>query len=393
MMAGSKPTVTRNRDRQSSTKSKYFQHNNDDNDSDVSSELESIGQSASEFEQEDANGDDDDDDDEEEEEEEDEYGEDEEDEEYEDQKVHVKRKPSWTNKSPQGSKKSKTRDSNNQDDDEVFDGREIFIPKRKARDLDGIEYSAPTIHPNTLHFLRDLKLNNDRDWFWDHEDEYRAAKQDFEQLVEIISEKLYAIDPEIPPLPLKDVVYRIYRDVRFSNDKTLYKPYLAAAWSRTGRAGQYGHYFLHLEPGHITVAGGMRHISQTNPDGLQAMRRLFDRDPERFKQVLITDDMRKQVFVGLHEDDNNKSDTSSVVDEFVAMNQEDALKKNPKGYGKDHDEIALLRLKSYTVRRTVPDHEFAVGKQPAGKIAAMFAAMVPFVHLLNDVAMDNVGNL
>ncbi|KAJ8097560.1 hypothetical protein POJ06DRAFT_34473 [Lipomyces tetrasporus] len=265
------------------------------------------------------------------------------------------------------------------DDDGEFDSREIFIPKRLPRPLGGINYEPHNIHPNTLLFLEDLRNNNERDWFWDHEAEYRAAKKDFDDFIETLSERMTQIDETIPQLPLKDILFRIYRDIRFTNDKTPYKPYFAAAFSRTGRVGHYAHYYLHLEPGKCRIGGGMWHLSESNNHGLQIMRRLIDRGGKRLKAIIEHPDMSKFFFRGPN---------LTPLEQFLAMNQGDSLKKNPKGYPKDHKDIQLLRLRSYTVHRLLSNDDFAPGKEPIEIIIPIFRALVPFIQFLNSVIMD-----
>ncbi|KAK9352474.1 hypothetical protein V1505DRAFT_24285 [Lipomyces doorenjongii] len=283
-------------------------------------------------------------------------------------------------KNQAASKKStKRRKRDDNDGEGEFDSREIFIPKRPPRPLHGISYEPYTIHPNTFLFLKDLRDNNEREWFWDHEAEYRAAKKDFDEFIETLSERMTQIDETIPPLPLKDILFRIYRDIRFTNDKTPYKPYFAAAYSRTGRVGHYAHYYLHLEPGQCRIGGGMWHLSESNNHGLQVMRRLIDRGGKRLKAVLEHPDMSKFFF---------RTPNMTPLEQFVAMNQGDALKQNPKGYPKDHMEIQLLRLRSYTIHRFLSDDEFAPNTAPIDKIITIFRALVPFIQFLNSVIMD-----
>ncbi|KAK9333539.1 hypothetical protein V1520DRAFT_332042 [Lipomyces starkeyi] len=279
--------------------------------------------------------------------------------------------------SPNRSTKRRKREDN--DDEVEFDSRETFIPKRPPRPLHGISYEPYTIHPNTFLFLKDLRNNNEREWFWDHEAEYRAAKKDFDEFIETLSERMTQIDETIPILPLKDILFRIYRDIRFTNDKTPYKPYFAAAYSRTGRVGHYAHYYLHLEPGQCRIGGGMWHLSESNNHGLQVMRRLIDRGGKRLKAIIEHPDMSKFFF---------RSPNITPLDQFVAMNQGDALKKNPKGYPKDHKEIQLLRLRSYTIHRFLSDDDFAPNMAPIDKIITIFRALVPFIQFLNSVIMD-----
>nr|POF05978.1 hypothetical protein CFP56_53365 [Quercus suber] len=121
-------------------------------------------------------------------------------------------------------------------------GTQVIIKKIKARPAGDIPYSDDTIHANTMLFLSDLKVNNDRQWLKMHDAEFRQAEKDFYSFLEGLTEKLTEIDDTIPELPVKDIVsvciekmlygiftrtriqiFRIYRDVRFSKDPTPYK--------------------------------------------------------------------------------------------------------------------------------------------------------------------------
>ncbi|KAK0282268.1 hypothetical protein LTR35_000675 [Friedmanniomyces endolithicus] len=102
-------------------------------------------------------------------------------------------------------------------------GTQLIIRKPKARPAGKTPYGDSTIHPNTLLFLKDLAANNNREWLKMNDAEFRQAEKDWHSFVEQLTERLAAIDDTIPELPVKDVVFRIYRDVRFSPDPTPYK--------------------------------------------------------------------------------------------------------------------------------------------------------------------------
>jgi hypothetical protein len=137
-------------------------------------------------------------------------------------------------------------EASDDDFDEEAPPKVTFIPLIKMRDEGGIEYADDKLHPNTLAFLTDLKANYKRTWlkgslpqlpyyvaspspnstnpsFSAHDQEYRRALKDWETYVTTLTDKLVALDPTIPELPFKDVNFRIYRDIRFSNDPTPYK--------------------------------------------------------------------------------------------------------------------------------------------------------------------------
>ncbi|KAK5016187.1 hypothetical protein LTR60_002525, partial [Cryomyces antarcticus] len=102
-------------------------------------------------------------------------------------------------------------------------GTQVIIKKLKARPAGSTPYTADTIHLNTVLFLKDLRANNDREWLKMHDPDYRASLSDFNSFVECLTQKVVEVDNTIPELPVKDIVYRIYRDIRFSPDQTPYK--------------------------------------------------------------------------------------------------------------------------------------------------------------------------
>lgn len=149
----------------------------------------------------------------------------------------------------------------------------------QAKDAGDTPYEDERIHPNTLDFLKDLKKNNRREWLKFHDlvfrsvkiyhsqyvqvlTIYRQAEKDFYAFVGKLSPIVSEKDATIPELPIKDVIYRIYRDVRFSSDPTPYKPYFSVSWSRTGRKGPYAHYYLHIQPNGESFFGMSPPISQ-----------------------------------------------------------------------------------------------------------------------------------
>ncbi|GAB7342235.1 hypothetical protein MBLNU457_g0480t2 [Dothideomycetes sp. NU457] len=218
-------------------------------------------------------------------------------------------------------------------------GTEIIIKKPKARPAGKTPYKDDTIHPNTMLFLKDLKANNDREWLKMHDPDYRASLQDWTSFVERLTEKLTEIDETIPELPVKDIVFRIYRDIRFSKDPTPYKTYYSAAWSRTGRKGPYGiydhiiiltkltwtqaAYYLQIAPGNSFIGGGCWF---PEAQYLAKIRDNIDRRPHKLKNVLSEDRMRKEFL------SNVKNDPAKVVKAFVSArsNAESALKTKPK---------------------------------------------------------------
>lgn len=141
-------------------------------------------------------------------------------------------------------------DDEEEEEDDDFDEerdedapmRKKIIPLEQMRDTGGIDYEDYKIHKNTLLFLKDLKANNRRPWLKcecprldvalrdaeadniiAHDGEYRRALQDWNSFVETTTQKITEIDETVPELPVKDIIFRIHRDIRFSKDPTPYK--------------------------------------------------------------------------------------------------------------------------------------------------------------------------
>lgn len=258
-------------------------------------------------------------------------------------------------------------------------GEALFIKLPKAREAGKTPYRDDTVHPNTLAFLEELKENNDREWLKVHDADYRQSQKDFNSFVESLTEKVIEKDETIPELPSKDLTFRIYRDIRFSPDPTPYKTYYSAAWSRTGRKGPYAGYYVQVQPGGSFLGAGLWH-PEAAP--LALMRRAIDRKSEKLKNVLMEPAMRKEFFKGVARDEKK------VIKAFIDVNSSDMLKTKPKGYQAENPNIALLRLRSFTIGRKLKDDE-VLGPGALKRIADLIGILTPFVTYLNSVIMPD----
>ncbi|KIW57111.1 hypothetical protein PV05_05709 [Exophiala xenobiotica] len=259
-------------------------------------------------------------------------------------------------------------------------GKQVFIEKPKPRGDGGIKYVPERIHPHTMAFLKDLKNNNDREWLKMHDPDYRQSWKDWQSFVETLTEKISEIDETIPELPPKDLVFRIYRDIRFSPDPTPYKPHFSAAWSRTGRKGPYACYYVQIQPGGKSLVGAGLWMPEAQP--LALLRADIDRKPHRLKRVLMNPQLRKQILRGA------PNDEKKVIKAFATQNSENALKTKPKGYEADNPSIELLRLRNFTLGTSIPD-EKVVSEQGLQTILDLIGVLVPFVTYLNSVVMPD----
>ena len=198
---------------------------------------------------------------------------------------------------------------------------EVFISLPRARSPGNTPYQDDTLHPNTLLFLGDLKRNNDRAWLKVHDKDFRQSEKDFKSFIESLTEKLIEKDETIPELPPKDVVFRIYRDIRFSKDPTPYKTHFSAAWSRTGRKGPYAAYYVQIAPKNSFVGGG---LWCPEADPLRSLRTAIDRKSQNLKSVLLDPGIRKHYLGGVGNDPKKATKT------FCEHNASNALKRHPK---------------------------------------------------------------
>ncbi|MBK7710215.1 MAG: DUF2461 domain-containing protein [Bacteroidales bacterium] len=190
------------------------------------------------------------------------------------------------------------------------------------------------INKSTLEFLNGLKYNNNREWFLNNQSAYKEAKNNFESFVQEIINEITVFDPILRGLEVKNCVYRINRDIRFSNDKTLYKSHLGAFIVRGGKKNgdKFGGYYFHIEPGQSMIAGGA--YMPPSP-WLSAIRENISDDPEQFLKIISEKNFVK----------------------YFGEIEGEKLKSAPKGYASDHPHIDLLKFKSYLVTNNVPDED------------------------------------
>jgi uncharacterized protein (TIGR02453 family) len=203
-----------------------------------------------------------------------------------------------------------------------------------------------------LQFFRDLESNNNRDWFNAHKSEYLKARDFLERVVEQVIAGLGQVDPHIRGIKAKDTIFRIYRDTRFSHDKTPYKTNMGAHISAGGKnAGEPGYYF-HIQPGECFVSGG---IYMPPSDKLKAIRKEIYLFPEDFKELIDDPFFRKN----------------------FTLFDEDKLKRPPLGYPADFPLIEYLKFKNYCPWAAVPD-EWLDEPGLAERITQLYVRMKPF---------------
>lgn len=208
-----------------------------------------------------------------------------------------------------------------------------------------------------LDFLSELKENNNREWFQEHKTEYQNVLGHFQGLTEQLIRQLRLVDKDLPDMNPKDVIFRIYRDVRFSPDKSPYKTHFGAIIAEGGRKLQYGGYYLHIEPGASIAAGG---VYRPPSDILKKIRRDIHENYEEFEEII-----------------NNKE----FISTFGRLEGE-KLVRPPKGFPADSPAMEWLKLKSYTVFHSLTDDEVCA-PDFISRVVSVFSRMTPLIHFLN----------
>ena len=210
----------------------------------------------------------------------------------------------------------------------------------------------------TLDFLKKLKNNNNREWFDSNKTEYLASKEIFEEFVSELIKGINKFDKKVSlDLKPKDCTFRIYKDVRFSKDKTPYKNNMSASINPGGKKSNIPGYYFHLEPDACFLAGG---VYMPMPDVLKAIRQEIDYNPLPLINVLKSASFKK---------------------EFNGLDEEDKLKNPPKGFNKDHAHSEILKNRHFIVSQKF-ENKVILKKDGLSKTLDSFKAMYPFLDYL-----------
>jgi uncharacterized protein (TIGR02453 family) len=210
----------------------------------------------------------------------------------------------------------------------------------------------------SFHFLGILKQNNNREWFHANKDIYSDAKQEFEHITEILIHEVSRFDKSIAGLTPKDCIFRIFRDVRFSHDKSPYKQNFGTFLVPGGRKSVHAGYYLHIEPGGSFVAGG---IYMPPAPWLKAVRKSIYDHADEFLEIINEKEL-KRVFGGI---------------------TGEKFKKAPQGYPIDFPHIDLLKYKSYSLIKMMDDGEIK-NERILADVVHMFNLIKPFINFLNE---------
>jgi uncharacterized protein (TIGR02453 family) len=215
-----------------------------------------------------------------------------------------------------------------------------------------------------LDFLADLSENNQREWFLANKSRFNEAKGYFVEFIGEIIEQLQLHDPRIFDLKPEDAVFRIYRDVRFSHNKTPYKTHFSAYLASGGRKSNNAGYYLHIGSHEKFLAAGVHSPAK---EELHAIRQEILFRPETFEKIL-----------------------QEGMQNGYTTYEKDKLKKGPAGFPKDSPYIEYLKYKHLLLSHELSEKD-VLSEDFSSMVATHFRKMVPFTGFLN-TAMEFTGN-
>jgi uncharacterized protein (TIGR02453 family) len=218
-----------------------------------------------------------------------------------------------------------------------------------------------SILESTLSYLSQLKENNNREWFAENKLTFDKEQKNIKSFFTSIKQSLEEID-HIEKMQ----VFRIYRDVRFSKDKTPYKSHFSAGFVRQ-KPNLRGGYYLHIEENATFVGGG---FWEPNKDDLLRIRKELAIDASELREII---------------------EQKEFIKYFDSLEGEE-LKTAPRDFDKNHPNIDLIKKKQYLVTRKFTNKE-VLSPEFEKEVIATFKAMRPFFNYMSDVLSTDLNGI
>ena len=216
-----------------------------------------------------------------------------------------------------------------------------------------------TIEKSTFAFLKKLKENNNRDWFTENKPQFQIEQNKTKEFYKTLMERLKLHD-SIDAFKF----FRIYRDVRFSKDKTPYKIHFSGSFSRATKRLRGG-YYVHISPEGSFLAGG---FWEPNKEDLLRIRKEFEMDTSEIRAIL-----RNKTFV-----------------KHFGKLQGESLKTAPRGFDKEHEDIDLIRMKQFIVVRNFSEKE-ELAPNFLDELDESFKAMRPYFNYMSEILTTDLN--
>jgi len=217
-----------------------------------------------------------------------------------------------------------------------------------------------------ITFLRSLARNNNREWFNDNKKSYQESLEIFRAFAAQLLEGMVKFDPSLGELVPKDTIFRIYKDVRFSKDKSPYKTHFGCWMTKGGRKSADAGYYFHLEPDSSFMAAG---VWMPPKEQLSLIRQEIVFNPDAYLKVI-----------------NNPV----ISKGYERGGKEDMLKKGPIGFSKDFKYLEEIKYKHYIYSKNYQNKEILIKNFPE-KVVQDYQGLFPLVEYLNQ-SMSFTGN-
>ena len=218
---------------------------------------------------------------------------------------------------------------------------------------------------NILSFLADLSKNNNKDWFDVNRSRYEVVKKEFTYVASFFISGICSFDSSLENLQAKDTIFRINRDIRFSNDKTPYKTYLGSYMIKGGRKNWGAGYYLHLEPNNVFIAVGLH---CPNKDWLTKVREEIAENGDVLHKIMNT-----KKFKDIWGDFGGEESYSGK------------LKKAPKDFDPNHKYIELIKMKGYDLAHYYSKNDYKDWNMWSKSVLSNFKLAKPVNDFFNSV--------
>lgn len=220
----------------------------------------------------------------------------------------------------------------------------------------------PNIPDEALEFFKKLEKNNDRDWFNEHKKEFKIIEKKVKEVYNTVLAQLKSHD-DVDKLKM----FRIYRDVRFSKDKSPYKTHFGGSFHRT-KPKLRGGYYLHIQPNNESfIATG---FWEPAPADLLRIRKEFEMDDTEIRAII-----KDKKF-------------NSIWGDFVG----DEVKTAPRGFNKDHHAIDLIKKKQYIFTKKYTDKE-VLDENFLNEVGIAFKAIRPYFNYMSEVLTTDLNGV
>jgi len=216
---------------------------------------------------------------------------------------------------------------------------------------------------NVIAFQKKVKKNNNREWFHKHKAEYEVSNKELKGFIHELTEEMKNHDHLDEA---KTKIFRIYRDVRFSNDKTPYTLHRSFSMNRATDALRGG-YYMKIQPGSSFIIGG---FFGPEPKDLLHIRKQIQQDPEELRKIL----------------------QSKALKNYFGEMFGEQVKTAPKGFSKEDPAIDLLRYKSFMLRHDFTDEDL-MSKNAAKKISEGYKKMRPFFDYMSEILTTDLNGM